>query len=123
MELCTPVLCRLIVIPYCKVPLWKIPWWIVKSFIVVMVGTQSGGSNLGTNSLCLRLLVSCSLLLIFIHTCVVVHLAYYYCSHFIIIHFRSLLISTSRKLSTSTHNLEELRGEVLEPFDFNSCFE
>ena len=35
-------------------------------------------------------------------------------------HYRFLLISIRRLLSTSTHNLEKLRGEVLEPFTENS---
>jgi len=68
--------------------------------------------------------IACVLLSIFFtfHTCVVVHLTYYHYLHFIHhFHYRSILISTRRQLSISTHTLEELRGEVLEPFTENSA--
>ena len=43
------------------------------------------------------------------YTCDTVCLVFQYCIHFIFLHFRSILISISKQLSTSTHNLEELK--------------
>ena len=70
---------------------------------------------------------------VFAIACVLLSIAFHYshlcgCSSCILLllsfhhfYYRSLLISIRRQLSTSTHNLEELSGDVLESFTGNSA--
>ena len=67
-----------------------------------------------------------ALVILHSYTCATTCLVFQYCIHFIFLHFRPILISTRKQLSTSTHNLEEskrrssrsLHGE----FGFNFLF-